>query len=102
MSRKRKRDRVYHIFSFEEKKFVLQALGKLPENHLAVFLIKGPLLIIISSSSQLLANELISEFNKRTKSKGGGSPTIAQTSLEDSDSALEIMFNIIEKKAQNL
>ena len=85
-------------FRFAEKKFVLQELGELPENNIILFNVKGPILVIMSSSKILPANELISAFCEKTKNKGGGSSTIAQAGTTDPDNSIEIMLEIIKEK----
>jgi len=76
-------------FQFAEKKFVLQELGELSD---------GPILVIVSSSKVFPANNLISAFCEKTKNKGGGTPTIAQAGMTNSDNSLEIILEIIREK----
>ncbi len=84
-------------FSFAEKKHVLQELGKLPEEFLAIFVVKGPILLIASSSKQLAANKLIQLFIEETNNNGGGSSTIAQASISESEKDLKIISKIISE-----
>ncbi|MFW9924204.1 MAG: alanyl-tRNA editing protein [Candidatus Thorarchaeota archaeon] len=84
-------------FQYIEKKFVLQALGPLPKDFLALFIINGPILLVSSSASSLHANKLISLFNEKTGNRGGGSPTIAQTSIIKQEESIEFMLKLIKK-----
>ena len=85
-------------FQFAEKKFVLQELGELSDNTIIILNVKGPILVVVSSSKMFPANSLISTFCKKTKNKGGGTPTIAQAGITDSDNSLEIILEIIREK----
>jgi len=83
-------------FSFAEKKFVLQELGELPVESLAIFIVKGPILLITSNSKQYPANNLIKLFSQQTSNKGGGSPIVAQSSVREPEKALKILAEIIK------
>ncbi|MCK5183134.1 MAG: hypothetical protein KAQ95_02425, partial [Candidatus Heimdallarchaeota archaeon] len=85
-------------FHFAEKKFVLQELGSLDENQLAIFVVKGPIIVVVSSLKQLTANEIVKVFCEKTTNKGGGSPTVAQASTNNKTEDLEIIMEIIKKK----
>lgn len=85
-------------FQFAEKKFVLQELGKLSDNNITILNVKGPILVIVSSSKKFPANDLIRVFCEKTKNKGGGTPTIAQAGMTDSDNSLETILEIIREK----
>ncbi len=82
-------------FSFAEKKHVLQELGELPDEFLAIFIVKGPILLITSTSKKLPANKLIQLFIQQTKNNGGGSPTVAQSSISNPEKDLKIVSKII-------
>ncbi len=84
-------------FHFAEKKFVLQELGVLTENQVAVFIVNGPIIVIVSSAKTLPANEIVKSFCEQTDNKGGGSPTVAQTSTSNPEKDLEKILEIIEK-----
>ncbi len=71
-------------FEFLERKFVLQQLGDLSKNTIAIFIVKGPLLLLLSEISSLPANELIQIYSTETGNKGGGSPKIAQAAITES------------------
>jgi alanyl-tRNA synthetase len=85
-------------FRFAEKKYVLQELGELSENNITILNVKGPILVVVSSSKKLAANDLISAFCEKTKNKGGGTQTIAQAGITDPDNSLEIILKIIKEK----
>ncbi|MHA1738206.1 MAG: alanine--tRNA ligase-related protein [Candidatus Heimdallarchaeota archaeon] len=85
-------------FQFAEKKFVLQELGELSDNNITILNVRGPILVIVSSSKVFPANNLISAFCEKTKNKGGGTPTIAQAGMTNSDNSLEIILEIIREK----
>ncbi len=72
-------------------------MGKLPEEFLAIFVVKGPILLIASSSKQLAANKLIQLFIEETNNNGGGSSTIAQASISESEKDLKIISKIISE-----
>ncbi len=85
-------------FHFAEKKFVLQELGKLDENQLAIFVVNGPIIVVVSSIKQLAANEIVKIFCEKTSNKGGGSSTVAQASTKNKAEDLKIILEIIRKK----
>ena len=85
-------------FSYAEKKHVLQELGELDDNSIGVFLIRGPILLITSNNNKLPANEIIKAFSQQSNNKGGGSPTVAQSSIKNPEKALETIKEIIGKK----
>jgi len=85
-------------FHFAEKKFVLQELGKLDENQVAIFVANGPIIVVVSSIKQLAANEIVKIFCEKTSNKGGGSPTVAQASTNKEAKDLEIILEIIREK----
>jgi len=82
-------------FSFAEKKHVLQELGELPDESIAIFIVKGPILLITSTSKKLPANKLIQIFIQQTKNNGGGSSSVAQSSVSDPEKDLKIVSKII-------
>ena len=84
-------------FHFAEKKFVLQELGKLAENQVAIFIMNGPIIVILSSLITLPANAVAKGFCEKTKNKGGGSPAVAQVSTSNPEKDLEIILDIIRK-----
>ena len=88
-------------FQFAEKKFVLQELGVLENNHLAIFIVHGPIIMVISSTKHLAANEIIKIFCEKTRNKGGGSPTVAQASTNNPDEDLKIILEIIKEKIKH-
>ncbi|NHJ31967.1 MAG: hypothetical protein FK732_03805 [Asgard group archaeon] len=85
-------------FHFADKKFVLQELGKLDDNQLAIFVVNGPIIVVVSSVKQLAANDIVKIFCEKTANKGGGSPTVAQVSTNNLEKDLEIMVEIIKEK----
>ena len=85
-------------FHFTDKKPLLKELGPLAANQMAILLIKGPLLLVISSIVELPANKLVEVFCEKRKTKGGGSPSIAQTTTRDPSFDLELLLEIIRKK----
>ncbi|MBK5114311.1 MAG: hypothetical protein KGD59_11845 [Candidatus Heimdallarchaeota archaeon] len=85
-------------FQFAEKKFVLQELGKLNENQTAIFVVKGPIIVVVSSIKHLAANDIVKIFCEKTDNKGGGSPAVAQVSTKNPEKDLEIIFEIIMEK----
>ncbi|MBD3193118.1 MAG: hypothetical protein GF308_20965 [Candidatus Heimdallarchaeota archaeon] len=96
-----KKDRVRIFtenFEFAEREYVLKSLGGLPDNSLFVFVVKGPLLLVLSTIPELSAKELINEFIEETGTKGGGSPKIAQAAVEEPNRAIKVITKIIEKR----
>lgn len=85
-------------FPFAQKKFVLQELGDLEKDQIAVLVIKGPIVVVVTSKDGLQAKEIVLEFCEKTGNKGGGSPTIAQASIDDIDKEIEIIIEIIKKR----
>jgi len=85
-------------FHFADKKFVLQELGKLDENQMAIFVVNGPIIVVVSSIKQLAADEVVKIFCEKTSNKGGGSPTVAQASTNKEAEDLDIILEIIRKK----
>jgi len=85
-----------------DRKFILQQLGPLPENTIALLIIKGPLLLVLSNIRAFPANEIIRWYCDRTKLKGGGSATIAQAAVTESEHALtlvrELLLAALKKK----
>ncbi|HUT80836.1 MAG TPA: alanine--tRNA ligase-related protein [Candidatus Bathyarchaeia archaeon] len=88
-------------FDYSERKFILQQLGDVPKDTLAIFIVKGPVLLLLSEIPSLPANELIQAYSVKTGNKGGGTAKIAQTAIDDSEKDLQIMLEIIEKKIEN-
>ena len=85
-------------FQFAERKFFLKELGDLPENYIGIFILKGPLIIVLSSSKDMPANIIIQEFCKKTGNKGGGTPLIAQSSTTNPINDLATIKSIISGK----
>lgn len=85
-------------FPFAQKKFVLQELGELTANQIAVLIVSGPMLIVVTSNEAPSANYLIKEFCEKTGNKGGGSLTIAQASINNVDLDVEVLFDILKQK----
>ncbi|MBN1330491.1 MAG: hypothetical protein JXA54_13535 [Candidatus Heimdallarchaeota archaeon] len=88
-------------FDYSERKFVLQQLGDLPKDMLAIFVVKGPVLLLLSEIPSLPANVLIQAYSTKTGNKGGGSSKIAQAVINDSEKDLQILLEIIEEKIEN-
>ncbi|NHJ86210.1 MAG: hypothetical protein FK734_12160 [Asgard group archaeon] len=90
-------------FHYVEKRIVLQELGPLSENVIAVFIIKGPMILFTSSCDNVSAKMVCDAFCVSTNNKGGGSPKIAQASLTDlSENNLAIVLDIIKEKIREL
>jgi len=89
---------IHGLFPFAQKKFVLQELGDLSANQIAILVVNGPMLIVVTSADTLSANSLIKEFCEKTGNKGGGSETIAQASINNVDMDMEIIFDILKQK----
>ncbi len=85
-------------FQYAEKKFVLQELGPLSKNTIAVVIVKGPILVIVSEEKMLPADELIKIFCKKTNNKGGGTPKIAQAAIKNTKNVFAMIEQIIEEK----
>ncbi len=86
-------------FEHLERKFVLQQLGPLEKNTIVLLIVKGPLLVLLSNVKDLAANELLALYCKQTKVKGGGSQTIAQAAIPESETttALALAQELILK-----
>jgi alanyl-tRNA synthetase len=82
---------------FAPREIVLEQLGDLPGNWLAILVIQGPILLVLSSVETIPANRLITEFCKQTENRGGGSEKIAQSSLKDIEKTREKILTIIKK-----
>lgn len=85
-------------FHFAEREYVLKSLGELPDNSLVIFIVKGPILLVLSTVPDLSAKELISDYIEKIGTKGGGSPKIAQAAVKDPDNAIKILEEIIEER----
>ena len=70
------------------------------ENNITILNVKGPILVVISSSQLLPANELISAFCAKTKNKGGGTLAIAQAGITEPENSLETIIEIIKEKVE--
>ncbi len=89
-------------FHYAEKKFVLQELGQLSKNTLAVVIVKGPILVIVSEEKKLPADELIKIYCKKTNNKGGGTPKIAQAAIKNTKNLFALIEQIIEEKLNEI
>ena len=70
-------------------------MGELSKEFLAVFIVKGPILLIASSSKKLPANKLIQLFVEQTNNSGGGSSTVAQSSISEPEKDIKTISKII-------
>jgi len=91
--------KIYHEnFHYAERKFVLQQLGPVPENTIAIFIVKGPLLLVLSEVTSLPANEIVSWYCEQVKTKGGGSVKIAKSAITDMDIAIQTVITLLKEK----
>ena len=87
-------------FHYAKRKFVLQQLGTLPKDTIFALIVKGPILLLLSEIAELTAKELIEEYCRIAKIKGGGSEKIAQAAVTTPEKALITILEIIKRKLQ--
>ena len=83
---------------FAEKRFVLKELGNLPNESIGLFIIKGPILLVVSNTKSIPANDLIEMYCQKTNTKGGGTLKIAQAAIKNSDTVFEYLEKLIKEK----